>query len=442
MDASGRSLALRSPHSAGNGIAAGKIAVRFANTGSYNAAVSKALQRLGATPLGIMNVHGAITLALGPTQDPYRAAAFMRTVPGVAAASPVFQRYALAATTPNDPQYVAGHQWDMNSIDMPDAWSITEGNFAVKIAVLDTGYDALNPDLAGKVVQSIVFDKGTGQADTAASAQDNDGHGTDVSGIAAADTNNTTDVAGTGWNVSLLEARVFPLDTSANMCPTSSSNDVGAAIDWAVSNGANVISLSLGSDQADPVSEEPAVARAIAHGVIVVAASGNGNSSKVGQPKLVFPGADLGVISVGASALHDVTPNTLAGATEYVASYSNYGNANQPLDVVAPGGDPSAAQTKCSTSSCIDYLQWILNLYTTTAIAGGGYQMALFAGTSQATPHVAGLAALMVSKAMANGVTLTPAQARQIIDSTTDNINDSKQGHGRINAFHALQATP
>ncbi|MBC5826282.1 MAG: S8 family serine peptidase [Candidatus Eremiobacteraeota bacterium] len=415
--------------------------MRFNNPEMYNSAVSKVLHQLGASPIGVMNVQGAITFAISPTQNPYRAAALIRGVPGVAASSPIFQRYTLS-TTPNDQEYLAGHQWDMNIIHMPDAWSITEGSPTVKIAVIDTGYDAQNQDLTGKVTQSIVFDKGTGQADAAATAQDNDGHGTNVSGIAAADTNNTIDVAGTGWNVGLLEARVFPLDTTINGCPSAASNDVGAAIDWAVSNGANVINLSLGSDQADPVSEEPAVARAIAHGVIVVAAAGNGNASKVGQPTLVFPGADIGVISVGASALHDIAPNTLAGGTEYVASYSNYGNANEPLDVVAPGGDPSTQQTNCNSRSCIDYLQWILNLYTTTAISGGGSQLALFAGTSQATPHVSGLAALMVSKAMAGGRSLTPAQARQIIDATADNIGDAKQGHGRINAFHALQQTP
>ncbi|MFI5389549.1 MAG: S8 family serine peptidase, partial [Candidatus Eremiobacterales bacterium] len=202
--------------------------------------------------------------------------------------------------------------------------------------------------------------------------------------------------------------------------------------------GAKVINLSLGSTGADPTYEEPAVARAIAAGVTVVAAAGNGNARGVGQPTLDFPAADAGVIAVGASALCDgSSARDFAGAYEYVASYSNYTTDRSKRYVVAPGGDPSAQQVECPVSSCIDYLQWILNLYSTTAF-GGGSQTVLIAGTSMASPPGAGVAALMLSA----DPNLSPSQIATMITSTATNINDPRQGYGRVDADAALAAVP
>jgi subtilisin family serine protease len=155
---------------------------------------------------------------------------------------------------------------------------------------------------------------------------------------------------------------------------------------------------------------------------------------------LDYPAADPSVLAVGASALNDNgTPRDYATSTEYVASYSNYVLSPAPNEyyVVAPGGDPSVAQQECSTEACLDFLQWILNLYSNTAHIGHD-EISLYAGTSQATPHVAGLAALMLTK---DG-TLTPAQIGSIISTSAHNIGDVKQGHGRIDALAALNATP
>jgi serine protease len=244
-------------------------------------------------------------------------------------------------------------------------------------------------------------------------------------------------VAGVGWNVHLLEARVFPYGKN----PGASTQDIAAAINWAVANGARVINMSLGSGSPDPTFEEPAVASALSKGVIVVAAAGND-----GKNIIDYPAADPGVVAVGASAYCDkATPaspcgtaqNVLAGGHEYVAAYSNFGAG---LSLVAPGGDPDATQTKCTTLACIDFLQWIDNLDSTA----GPFkeQVGLFAGTSQATPHVAGAAALMVSKDPA----LTPAQALAILKANVDNISDPHKGPGgltgRLNVLDALNATP
>ena len=429
----------------------GVVGVRFSIRDARSLAA--AVKLVGGTGSGAMNVDGAATISLPAGMDPARAAATLRSMPDVVASNPIALRYPMSgAVIPNDPLFGTlpydvtnpsvnnpSIQWDMYIINMPQAWSLATGfgSSAVKIAIIDTGYDTTNADLTpgAKVAASVVFDKGTGTADGAASVQDHDGHGTDVSGIAAADTNNGTDVAGTAGSTTLLEARVFPTPSTGNPNPGANTEDVGAAIHWAVNNGANVISMSLGSSVPDDTFEEPAVAFAIAHGVTVVAAAGNET-----QPSLDFPAGDPGVIAVGASALCDQAAARDYGTSyEYVASYSNWvpSPAASEYYVVAPGGDPSSTQGACGGLSCIDFLQWITNLYSNTASTSAG-EVILIAGTSQATPHVAGIAALMLAK----DPSLTPAQIGQIISTTTDNISDNKQGHGRVNALAALTDTP
>ncbi len=414
-------LGLHFPVRTRDDIALGMVAVRFEHR-SITPEASAALARLSAHQMSELNEQGTATFSIPPSSDPRTVALALGKVRGVAAAGPIMYRHTL--TVPNDPDFNNVQQWDMYAISMPSAWGITQGVTGVRIGVIDTGYDLTNPDLAGKVDASIVYDLGTGQQDTATTAQDESGHGSDVSGIAAAGTNNGTDVAGTGWNTHLLEARVFPY---GNNCGAA-TQDIAAGINWAVSNGAQVINLSLGGGAPDNTFEEPAVAAAIAAGVVVVAASGNDDTNTVD-----YPAADPGVIAVGASAICGDTQNVPGSGHECVASYSNYGTR---LSVVAPGGDPSVAQTKCTTQACIDYLQWIENLDS----LNGPFteEVGLFAGTSQATPHVAGAVALMFAKDGA----LTPAQALSIIKASADNISDPHQGSGRLNVFTALQQTP
>jgi serine protease len=417
-------IGLRAPSSAPEALAQGVVAVRFAS-GEISSDAVAALANLGARQVSEVNPQGAVTFAIPLATDPRIAASRLRGVRGVIASGPVVYRQA-QSVIPNDPLFNTINQWDMYTIQTPNAWMTTVGSPGVKIAVLDTGFDSLNADLAGKVDASIVFDQGNGRPDNCASAEDHDGHGTDVSGIAAADTNNAIDVAGVSWGARLLEARVFPYGKN----PGASTQDIAAAINWAVGAHAKVINLSLGSSTPDDVFEEPAVASAIAAGVIVVAASGNDGLNRVD-----YPAADPGVIAVGASAYKDLSKNTLAGGHEYVASYSNFGTG---LTLVAPGGDPNAAQTQCTPQQpgCIDYLQWIENLDSWKGPFAE--EVGLFAGTSQAAPHVAGAVALMATKYPA----LTPAQALSILKSSADKIVDPHQGAGRLNVLTALNQTP
>jgi subtilisin family serine protease len=427
------SVGMRLPMSTQESIADGMLAVRF-DGGRVSSQAAVILSRMGARQLSDANPQGAATFSVPAGSDVRAAAESLSGAPGVLSAGPIIYRHMLGLL-PNDPQFTTGavteasnttDQWDMFAIQMPSAWALTTGSAAVKIAVIDTGYDTGNNDLMGKVDASVVYDLGNGTVDTKNGVEDKDGHGSDVSGIAAADTNNGVDVAAVGWNVHLLEARVFPYGTN----PGASTQDIAAAINWAVKNGAKVINLSLGSSTADNTYEEPAVAAAIKSGVIVVAAAGNDNANAID-----FPAADPGVIAVGASAYCDSSKNALAGGYEYVASYSNYGAG---LALVAPGGDPDNTQTRCTTSTkgCIDFLQWITNL---DSLQGPfTEEVGLFAGTSQASPHVAGAVALMVSKDPA----LSPAQALSLVELSADKIGDPHQGAGRLNVLNALTMTP
>jgi hypothetical protein len=401
-----------------------RIVVRFARS-AYRAdeatRIESQISAIGATPLGLTNRLGFQVFIVPQGRDADQAMTDLRALPGVQSVTHDAYRYAL--TVPNDPSMQNNYmQWDMFDVNMPGAWNLSTGNPAVTIAVVDTGVDLTNADVATKVVGQHVFVMG---APPSATVQDNDGHGTNVSGIAAADTNNALDVAGVGYNVGLIDVRVFGHPTQACPSPSAFASDIANGILWAIAptQSANVINLSLGSATADP-NEESAVATALAQGVSVVAAAGNDGTNTID-----FPAADPGVIAVGATVLQDVTPNDPTGAVEVVAGYSNFG---PQLAVVAPGGGPTQAQVNACAqnfANC-DFLQWIWNLYSNTAF-GGGAPEALFAGTSQATPHVK-------SKALADGKPLTPATARQLIINHAANIGDAHQGAGRIDAQATL----
>jgi serine protease len=242
----------------------------------------------------------------------------------------------------------------------------------------------------------------------------------------------------------ILAYRIFPTEPTSGCSGSdqpaqceSNTFDEATAINDAVANGAKVVNLSLGAggpcSSSDP--EYKAVENAIAHNVVVVAAAGNESKAS-----LDCPAADPGVIAVGASSLDD------SGSTfkEAVASYSNYvSGTNGGRYMVAPGGDPSSADTSGSTT---DYLHWITNIYSSTAVQPGTCKpdlnssnstvdcRILIAGTSQATPHVAGVAALI----LAVRPNYTPAQVAAALCNSATDIGDSKQGCGRVDAAAAV----
>jgi subtilisin family serine protease len=448
-------------------------------------------------------------------------AAALRLQSGVESVAPTgLRRYSTAVTTPyfpNDPYFngftalqnsAAGNtapatfqvppyeessavpgQWDMHAIGLEHAMGYSQpgngsgitntsalGSSSVKIAIIDTGEDPNHPELASKIAYQRCFI--TNAAGTAQSTSNFEtdplGHGTDVAGIAAADTNNNFGFTGAGGNIMIAAYRVFPTpddncssESSTDPQCGSSTADIAAAINDAVAQHVNVISMSLGGDDctspgvdSDPV-EGAAVANAITAGIVVVAASGNSGGSGVGTPA-----CDAGVIAAGATSLADGTmngTNSLGTATapiEYVTSYTQFGTTNSIRNasswgIVAPGGDPSSSATDN------DDLHWIENIWTSTpyqssssdnnftgectADYGGTSNTTdcrtLIAGTSMATPHVAGAAALILSATGgASSPYHTSAAMKTLLCQTADDLVTSQaiQGCGRLNVYTAM----
>jgi len=349
----------------------------------------------------------------------------------------------------------SGGQWDMHAIFAANAWGYSQtnttghvypgaagGGAGAPIAIIDTGAMVSHPELqpSSRIIHAEAETGGSGQVTGSGTGavNDTDGHGTDVAGIAAASGNNTIGFAGVAYNAPLEIFKVFPSGGNS-----ASSADIATAINDAVSNGAKVINLSLGADT--PASdEETAVANAIAAGVVVVAAAGNGNSAGQGQPSLSYPAADPGVLAVGASAIDDSNP---ANAGLRIASYSNYSTSGmQPgggAYLVAPGGDacPYSTNPSCNDPNLI---HWVENIYNNTGLCapdpvGGSVTdcRILIIGTSQATPHVTGAVALLLSVGESPS-----AVAATLCNSTTRLPGSSpfanEQGCGQLNVYHAL----
>ncbi len=240
----------------------------------------------------------------------------------------------IADIIPSDPDWSA--QYGLVNIRAPSGWSLSTGSPAVTIAIIDTGVDLGHPDLSAKIVGGHDF------VNNDNSAQDDNGHGTHVAGIAAAVTNNGRGVAGVSWGARIMPVKV--LDAAGN----GTFADVAAGITWAADHGAQVINLSLGGTSASSVLQD-AVDYASAKGVVIVAAAGN-----YGANFVLYPARFPNVIAVAAT-----------DSTNARADFSDYG---PEVDVAAPGVD-------------------ILSTFP------GGY--GYLSGTSMSTPFVAGLAAIL-----------------------------------------------
>ena len=294
----------------------------------------------------------------------------------VAYAEPDFVAEAMG--DPDDPGFV--NQWGMARVEAPQAWEVTTGTSSINIAILDTGVDLDHPDLADKIVANVNFS-------TSATADDLYGHGTHVAGIAAASTNNGIGVAGLGYSANIMNVKVL----ADNGAGTHSA--IAAGIIWATDNGAQIINMSLGGGASSQTLED-AVNYAWSRGVVVVAAAGNNGNSY-----MMYPAAYANCLAVAATDRNDAR-----------ASWSNYGDW---VDVAAPGA----------------------GIYSTTKGNSYGYM----AGTSMASPHVAGLAALVFTTVSDhNGDGKLNDEVRSRIESTCDDIGVSGIGSGRINAAGAV----
>jgi thermitase len=283
-----------------------------------------------------------------------------------------------AADTPDDPYF--GKQYGLTKVEAPQAWEVTTGSPGINIAILDTGVDQDHPDLAAKIVNNINFT-------SSPTVDDAHGHGTHVAGIAAAMTDNGIGVAGLGYSSTIMNVKVLG---DGGM---GTDGGVALGIIWAADNGAEIISMSLGGTYYSSTLED-AVNYAWSKGVVVVAAAGNN-----GNTIPFYPAACTNCIAVAAT-----------NAIDAKASGSNYGDW---VDMAAPG----------------------IGIYATFKDSSYGYG----SGTSMASPHVAGLAALVFTTVSdANGDGNLNDEVRSRIEATCDDIGVSGIGHGRINAARAV----
>jgi thermitase len=414
IDAGGGSFSSLSQASgAPEEIEAGEILVKF-KSGASTSSVDGALwqqrsfkkKTLYGTDVQLWEVPDGEELALVEQ---------LNADPAVEYAEPNYVYHAIGAelaaeeVTPNDPYY--GNQWALTIVQSPGAWKFTTGSADVIIAILDTGVDQGHPDLASKLVDGYDF------VDDDDDPSDANGHGTHVSGIAAAATNNATGIAGMSWNTRIMPVRV--LNSQGN----GTNADITSGIYWAFEHGARILSMSLGGSTYSQAMQD-AVTAAHAAGGLVIASMGNCRQTGPGCPQANptnFPAAYANVMAVAAT-----------GPTDAIAPYSQYGDH---CDISAPGG----SMTRLHDPKGIYSTMPTYPVYMNTAF---GYYMNYdyVHGTSQATPYVAGLAALI----WATDLTRTPDQVRKIIEDTATDLGpegwDPDYGYGRINAQAALQA--
>jgi thermitase len=274
-------------------------------------------------------------------------------------------------------------------VDAVEAWNVTTGS-EIRVAVLDSGVASDNADIAPKVVARANFS-------SAATGEDNYGHGTYIAGAVAATGNNAMGVAGVCPACKILDGKVL------NDSGIASSSGLVNAINWSVSNGAKVINMSLGVRASRTL--ETAVNNAWSMGVVLVAAAGNG-----GNQAKIYPGAYPNVIAVAA------TDNTDAKA-----SFSTYGASW--VDVAAPG-----ANVYSTFPNHPFYLG-------TQNGRSQGYDVGN--GTSMSSAIVAATAALAWSSHP--GATQTSVRAN--VETTADKIagTGTYWAHGRVNAYNAVR---
>lgn len=344
--------------------------------------------------------------------------------------------------TPNDPRF--SDQWHYiytpntaEGLNLVPAWNISTGNASTVVAVLDTGILA-HTDLAGKTVPGydmiddpFVANDGNGRDNNPADpgdwstpnqcapgdpGSDSSWHGTHVAGTIGAATNNNVGVAGVNWNAKILPVRVL------GRCGGYTS-DIVDGMRWAAglavtgvpanANPAKVLNLSLGGSGSCSTTEQNAINAVVAAGSMLIVAAGNENQNASNSA----PANCNNVITVAAT---DRTGDR--------AYYSNFGSV---VEVSGPGGAQAGPGDSDGVLSTLD-------TGTTTPNNSNTYEY--YQGTSMATPHVAGVASLIVGLRPA----YTSAQVSNLLQTTArafpagSTCSTSICGAGIVDAFQAL----
>jgi hypothetical protein len=398
----------------------GEVLVKF-RPGIKAKALAQVQSRLGLRTLKSYPRFGVHHLSIESSGLTVKEAVkLLSQSPEVLYAEPNYRRY--AALMPNDPRM--SELWGLHNtgqtggtadadIDAPEAWDITTGSSNIVVAVIDTGVDYAHPDLAanmwtnpGEIPGNSVDDDGNGYVDDVygidaanrdTNPMDDHDHGTHCSGTIGGVGNNGVGVAGVNWNVKIMALKF--LDQFGG----GWTDDAIECVDYTVMMknryGVN-IRLSSNSWGGGGFSQalEDAIAAAGSAGMLFVAAAGNSGTNNDSIPH--YPSNyDLpNVVAVAATNHND-----------NLASFSSYGAIS--VDLAAPG----------------------VSILSTTR--NNSYSH--FDGTSMATPHVAGAAALL----WANDPTLTNQEVKEILLSNVDllpALNGRMVSGGRLNVFNAL----
>lgn len=312
-----------------------------------------------------------------------------------------------ATTEPNDGYW--NYNWNLKRIGMPAAWDVTTGSKKVIVAVVDTGIDYTHPDLepaiavnSGEIPGNGFDDDGDGYVDDylgydfagkSSDPFDMNGHGTHVAGVIGAQLNDSYGVPGIAPATALLPVRVLDENGEGTLA------NVIAGINYAVSRHASIINLSLGAPYGSKMFLA-ALQHAQEAGVLIVVAAGNERTDNDVTPSYPANYSLSGLVSVAATTEDD-----------RLADFSNYGATT--VHLAAPGDS-------------------VLSTYP-------GMQYAFMSGTSMASPHVAGVAALV----RALRPELTPAQVRSLLLASVDvspELNGKVLSGGRLNAAAAVTA--
>jgi thermitase len=357
---------------------------------------SALMHRSGATAT-VGRVLGVGAAVVRVRRDPDLVAARLNRSRLVEYAEP--NRTLRAAWFPNDPRFhdlyglhntgQTGGSADAD-IDAPEAWQAAGlGGWpsagGVRVGIVDTGIDQTHPDLSGQTV-ACASALTSGPVEPGA-CPDGDGHGTHVAGTIAAKANNGIGIAGVAFNADLVVCKALDDDGVGSLA------DVASCIGWVRAEGAKVISLSLEGGPSQTLQDAVVAAWSNGNGALVVAAAGN-----EGDGTLAYPAAYPDAVSVAATDSRD--------------AHADFSNVNADVEIAAPG---------------VDVL---------STVPGGGYE--LLSGTSMATPHVSGAAAVLWQHFPADSA----LAIRMRLDGTTDDLGpagrDSTFGFGRVNLCRAL----
>jgi thermitase len=322
---------------------------------------------------------------------------------GIALALCAFLTVGLVATSAgasNDADFAK--QWGLAKIGAPDAWARSTGA-GVRVGIVDTGVDLNHEDLAGRVVEHTSCVGAAGDPGKCkGSAQDDQGHGTHVAGIIAANRDNTLGIAGVAPDAQLVVAKAL------SAAGAGTEEDINAGIKWVVDHGAKVVNLSLG----DPnfvftslmgTGMREGIEYAWSKGAVPVVASGNSNLLGLGLGSSNY--GDLNALVVGAT-----------GPNDEVSEYSSpIGTAK--WGILAPGGAGDGNPEH--------------DIYSTFWDGKNVNAYKALAGTSMAAPHVAGAVALLLAEG------LTPQQAIERLISTADSKVACDNCKGRMDLAKA-----